>query len=622
MLNDFTPLVERISIDEAFADVAGCTHLFVSPAEIASAIWRRVRKELGLPISVGVARTKHLAKIASQVAKPDGLVIVDPTTELDFLHNLPVELMWGVGPVTKARLAESIHPGQSIERASHSLPADGIDRHVPARGVGRLHAMVNLSSFIRFHAARSPERIAVVFMDQRITYAELSRRIERTAGYLAAQGIGPDDVVAVMMKNSAAFLELAFAASHLGAVFLPINFRLAADEVEYIAANAGAKLVLADAEFAAAVANLPATVLLDDAAQADTTALSGRYPPAPMQVCKPNDLFRLMYTSGTTDRPKGVIHTYDNFYWKSIDHVIALGLGEDDRLLVAGPLYHVGVFDLPGVAVLWVGGMLCIHRDFEVERVLASVAVEKLTGGWLASSGAFAVHEVARDLGMLCLHTNSETSALTADPKLRLPNVFRTCRQGIHDFDRRRRLRRQHRQGQEFVDVDDRLPRLCLRPRHHRGVHDLREALQAGRGSGRRVLAETVPAGLHRDFHQDPADEAAGALHLPVGRRHHRLHRSGQHLRDVRADRDVRGEHGRLHRAHGGQEPAERHPFRQPLHQDFPIRRRMPLGPTPIARSTTNTPPTGPGRTRPRCSSSPRRRSRRTRRTAPSSPRR
>ena len=106
MLNDFTPLVERISIDEAFADVAGCTHLFGSPAEIASAVRRRVRTELGLPISVGVARTKHLAKIASQVAKPDGLVIVDPATELDFLHNLPVELMWGVGPVTKARLAE------------------------------------------------------------------------------------------------------------------------------------------------------------------------------------------------------------------------------------------------------------------------------------------------------------------------------------------------------------------------------------------------------------------------------------------------------------------------------------------------------------------------------------
>jgi DNA polymerase IV len=106
VLNDFTPLVERISIDEAFADVAGCTHLFGSPAEIAGAIRRRVRAELGLPISIGVARTKHLAKVASQVAKPDGLVVVDPQRELAFLHDLPVELLWGVGPVTKARLAE------------------------------------------------------------------------------------------------------------------------------------------------------------------------------------------------------------------------------------------------------------------------------------------------------------------------------------------------------------------------------------------------------------------------------------------------------------------------------------------------------------------------------------
>jgi DNA polymerase-4 len=106
IVSDFTPLVERVSIDEAFADVAGCTHLFGPPAEIARTIRRRVRAELGLPISVGVARTKHLAKVASQVAKPDGLVVVDPDTELDFLHDLPVELMWGVGPVTKTRLAE------------------------------------------------------------------------------------------------------------------------------------------------------------------------------------------------------------------------------------------------------------------------------------------------------------------------------------------------------------------------------------------------------------------------------------------------------------------------------------------------------------------------------------
>lgn len=125
VLGDFTPLVERISIDEAFADVKGCTHLFGSSTEIAQKIRQRVRSELGLPISVGVARTKHLAKIASQVAKPDGLAVVDPERELDFLHGLPVELMWGVGPVTQARLAEigvqtigqlAQMPGRSLTR--------------------------------------------------------------------------------------------------------------------------------------------------------------------------------------------------------------------------------------------------------------------------------------------------------------------------------------------------------------------------------------------------------------------------------------------------------------------------------------------------------------------------
>ena len=120
VLGDFTPDIERISIDEAFADVAGCTHLFGSPVQIARKVRARVRAELGLPISIGVARTKHLAKIASQVAKPDGLVLVDPETELQFLHDLPVELMWGVGPATKAKLADS--GIETIGELAHSSP--------------------------------------------------------------------------------------------------------------------------------------------------------------------------------------------------------------------------------------------------------------------------------------------------------------------------------------------------------------------------------------------------------------------------------------------------------------------------------------------------------------------
>jgi DNA polymerase-4 len=107
VLRDYTPLVERLSIDEAFADLAGTARLFGPPRQIAETVRHRVRAELGLPISVGLARTKHLAKIASQVAKPDGVVVVDPGAELAFLHGLPVELMWGVGPVARKRLAEA-----------------------------------------------------------------------------------------------------------------------------------------------------------------------------------------------------------------------------------------------------------------------------------------------------------------------------------------------------------------------------------------------------------------------------------------------------------------------------------------------------------------------------------
>lgn len=107
VMEEFTPEIERISIDEAFLDVRGSIHLFGTPAEIAAQLRARVRERTGLPISVGVASTKHLAKIASQVAKPDGLVVVADGLEEEFLRPLPVGLIWGVGPVTRARLADA-----------------------------------------------------------------------------------------------------------------------------------------------------------------------------------------------------------------------------------------------------------------------------------------------------------------------------------------------------------------------------------------------------------------------------------------------------------------------------------------------------------------------------------
>ena len=104
VFQDTTGLVEGLSIDEAFLDVGGLARLSGSPNEIAVRLRRDVLERVGLPITVGIARTKFLAKVASGVAKPDGLLVVPTDGELDFLHPLPVERLWGVGLVTATKL--------------------------------------------------------------------------------------------------------------------------------------------------------------------------------------------------------------------------------------------------------------------------------------------------------------------------------------------------------------------------------------------------------------------------------------------------------------------------------------------------------------------------------------
>jgi DNA polymerase-4 len=106
VFDDTTPLVEGLSIDEAFLEVGGLSEVSGTPVEIAARLRRRVLEQVGLPITVGVARTKFLAKVASAVGKPDGLLVVPPDGELAFLHPLPVERIWGVGAVTARKLRE------------------------------------------------------------------------------------------------------------------------------------------------------------------------------------------------------------------------------------------------------------------------------------------------------------------------------------------------------------------------------------------------------------------------------------------------------------------------------------------------------------------------------------
>jgi DNA polymerase IV len=157
-----TPLVEGLSIDEAFLDVRGLRRISGPPAEIALRLRREVLERVGLPITVGVARTKFLAKVASGVAKPDGLLVVPPGGELAFLHPLPVERLWGVGPITArklhdrgittvgevARLAETAlvsmlgqASGRHLHALAHNRDPRPVQRGRRRRSMGAQHAL-------------------------------------------------------------------------------------------------------------------------------------------------------------------------------------------------------------------------------------------------------------------------------------------------------------------------------------------------------------------------------------------------------------------------------------------------------------------------------------------------
>jgi DNA polymerase-4 len=140
VFSDTAPFVESLSIDEAFLDVRGMERCAGSPTEIAVRLRQEVRERVGLPITIGVARTKFLAKVASGVAKPDGLLVVPPDGELAFLHPLPIERLWGVGPATSTKLRQV---GVATVRDVARLPESELVGLLGRAGGRHLHALAH-----------------------------------------------------------------------------------------------------------------------------------------------------------------------------------------------------------------------------------------------------------------------------------------------------------------------------------------------------------------------------------------------------------------------------------------------------------------------------------------------
>ncbi len=254
---------------------------------------------------------------------------------------------------------------------------------------------MNYSGIIDRNVEKWPEREFVVFGDRRLSNRDFAARVNAAAVAMLDADVREGDVVALLLQNCPEFLEAAFAANRIGAAFLPLNFRLAADEWRYILDHAGARLLVSEPEFQLQIdsvrSELPTLSPLWSVG--DTSAgwepyealVQGNLGAAvPAAEVDERTVQRLMYTSGTTSRPKGVPITYGNLLWKNVAHILEFGITSADRTLVAGPLYHVGGLDLPATGVLYAGGSVVILPRFDAVAVLETIAAEQITNVWLA----------------------------------------------------------------------------------------------------------------------------------------------------------------------------------------------------------------------------------------------
>jgi acyl-CoA synthetase (AMP-forming)/AMP-acid ligase II len=255
-------------------------------------------------------------------------------------------------------------------------------------------ADVNWFTVLAHHAARTPDKVMTIFEGKATTYQEMADRAAALAGGLAARGIGPGDVVALLSYNCPEFLEALFAANYLGAIAMPINWRLAAPEMRYILDHSGARALVCD-ESLLQLADEATVGLEDSLVRVSITPVGAERwislgdlrsdsNEVERVAAAGDDVHRLMYTSGTTGRPKGVMLTHANLAWKNLAHTIEFGFTEADLGLACGPLYHVGALDLTTTSLIAAGATTIIHRSFDASAVVDEIERSRVSTVWLA----------------------------------------------------------------------------------------------------------------------------------------------------------------------------------------------------------------------------------------------
>jgi fatty-acyl-CoA synthase len=230
-----------------------------------------------------------------------------------------------------------------------------------------------LGSWPARRAAISPDRVALVFGDDVTTYAEMRDRTTRLAHRLRAEGVGPGDRVAYLGPNHPAFVETMFATHLLGAVFVPLNFRLTAPEVRYQLDHSGARVLIrapecADVQTATTIAVPSLSSWLQ---HGDTTRID-------VDVELDDPAF-ILYTSGTTGRPKGAVLTHGNVVWNAYNLLVGVDVAGDEVTLIGAPLFHVAALNQCLLPTVLKGGRSVIMPSWDVDAALDLIAAQRVT---------------------------------------------------------------------------------------------------------------------------------------------------------------------------------------------------------------------------------------------------
>jgi fatty-acyl-CoA synthase len=246
---------------------------------------------------------------------------------------------------------------------------------------------ISLGSWFGRRSLRSPHRRALTFERTSWTYGELLDRVDRLAAALRAGGTCHGDRVGFIGFNQPAFVETLFAAARLGAIFVPLNFRLSGPELTYIIGDAGLHTLVAGAEHRDLVDSIRDTLPVGRYLSVEPgagwesldTVRDGAEPLVQPESVGDDEVAVIMYTSGTTGRPKGAMLTHGNLWWNNANYMHLMDFFEDDVTLVCAPMFHIAGLNMTTLITWQKGGEVVLHRTFDPADVLAAIPAHGVT---------------------------------------------------------------------------------------------------------------------------------------------------------------------------------------------------------------------------------------------------